>query len=251
MLGKFTDAITSTECLAAFLGALAAFLLEAWRRWRSDTREQWMAGNEAVFALAQMYSLVVGIHRQQFEEQIARFKREHGRDPNYSEFLPMEVGESDVMRPRLDALGFLLRSHDPDVLNRLAVVRQQFDVFMHSMRQLNEAQNQWQQSFARVLEQHPSDLKLEQIEDYIGPYLTVRLQTLVQSLQQGLPECAKDLKMVGEQLSESLSFSFPAKMISRFAHIERTGPVLPPGVKKPKLWRRCVRAISRVLRRMT
>lgn len=252
MANGMADQSLLDQSFAAFFGALAAFLLEALRRWRSERREKWMAGNAAVFALAQMYSLVVGLHRQQFLDQIERFKKERGREPNYSEFLPLEVGKNEVMRPRLDDLGFLLRSYDPDVLNRLSVVIQRYDVLINAMHQLNHAQNQWQQAYAKILNDYAGDLRVEQIEDLIGPYLTVRLQMLVQSLQQVLPDCAKELKTVGEQLSEALSFAFPTRMVSKFEHIERNDPTeLPPSMKRPSLWRRCLRSMSRAIRRIT
>lgn len=238
------------QSLAAFFGVFAAFLLEALRRWWADKRLQRAAGNEAVFALAQMYQMTVGMNRQQFTVQIEESKKVKGREPNYSEFLPMEMADTNVLHPRFESLGFLLSSNDPDLLNRLSVACQEFDALLSAMRQLNLAQNEWQRIYASILQQFSGDLKLEQIEPLVGPYLTFRLQSLVYSLQQRLPESSEQLRVVGRQLTEALSLNFPFGAVSQFDHIERNRPFdVPSSARRPRTWRLFVRAAFRLGRR--
>ncbi len=244
------EIITSTECIAAFVGALAAFALAAIAQRRTDKRAQWMAGNEAIFALAQMSSVVIGLNRQQFDDQIGYSKEVRGREPNYTEFWPVEAGTGDVLRPRLDALGFLLQSHNPDLLNRLAVVVQTFDVMMKVMDQLHLAQNQFQQALATQLPNLPGTVTLTALEDLLSPYLMARLKALVEGAQAGLPDCAKELQEIGKQLSEAMSYSFPARKTASFELIERERPTqVPTSAGKPRLWRRVVRVLSRLGRK--
>lgn len=251
IIDKLGSAITSTESLAAFLGVFAAFSLEALRRWRSERLARLAAGNEAVFALSQMYSYAIEMYRQQFEEQVERFKTKREREPNYSEFWPVEGDAADVARLRIDCLGFLLRSHDPDLLNRLATVNQWFGVMAGNMNQLRSAQHGWQQAVEKAFRETfiGDTISLEQMEDLVGPYLSVRLKRLTEGLRQELPQCANQIKTVGEQLSEVLSFMFPTKGVSRFGALDRKdATTLPPDITMPSRWRRCVRAITRFLR---
>jgi hypothetical protein len=244
------DIVTSTESVAAFAGALSAFALAATGKWLANRRVEWMAGNEAIFAIAQMYSLIVGLKRQQFDEQIDRFTREKGREPNYTEFLPVEGGAGDVLRPKLDALGFLLQSHDPDLLNRLAIVVQKFDVMMNAMRELSVTQNQFQQALEARLPNLPGGITLPALEDNIGPYIMTRLMMMVEATRTGLPDCATDLEEIGKQLSDTISYSFPLWRVSKFEAIERERPTeVPSTAGKPRVWRRVVRFFSRIGRK--
>jgi len=246
----FIEIITSTECIAAFAGALAAFALAGVAQWFANRRTEWKAGNEAVFAVAQMYSLVVGLKRQQFDDQIARFVAEKGWEPDYTRFRPVEGATGDVLRPRLNALGFLLQSHDPDLLNRLAVVVQKFDVMMSAMRALSVTQNQFQQELEARLPDLPLEFTLTELEDKIGPYIMTRLMNLVEATREGLPDCAIDLQEIGKQLSDSVSYCFPIWKVSKFEPIERERPTdIPPTAEKPRLWRRVVRVLSRLGRK--
>lgn len=247
---SWTDVATSTESIAAFTGALAAFALAAIGKWFANRRAEWMAGNEAIFAVAQMYSQIVGLSRQQFDEQIEHSKKTRGREPNYTEFLPVEVGEGDVLRPKLEELGFLLQTYDPDLLNRLAVVIQKFDVMMHVMRQLNLTQNQFQQAFAALLVHFSGGVTLTALEDNLSPYLMSRLKALVEGARTGLPDCAADLKEIGKQLGETIAYSFPTRRVAKFEAIEREQPTqVPTTAGKPRIWRKVVRFLSRIGRK--
>ena len=71
----------STEFWAALFGALAAFLLEALRRWAADRKHQLAAGNEAVFALAQMHRLATAIYNQAYLDRAAEVRWSQKREP--------------------------------------------------------------------------------------------------------------------------------------------------------------------------
>ena len=107
-LAKLLEALGSTECLAAFLGAFAAFMLEALRRWRSDRLANIAIGKEAVLSLAQMYSHITAVFNQQFIDQRQAFEGEHHRQPNYAEIVPLEANLANALRLQPERLGFLI-----------------------------------------------------------------------------------------------------------------------------------------------
>lgn len=252
MLDKFVNAITSTECLAAFLGALAAFWLEAIRRWRADRLSELSAGNEAIFALCQMFTHTANINNQMFVAHAEEFRDKSGRDPNYAEILPMQVSADRVLRLQLDKLGFLLRSHDPDVLNRLAVTALDFDVMMKLLEDRNALHLEWQRESARALATPNllDPVPFEQLEQLVGIHRSFLLRHMTDGLRERLPECAANLERIGKQVHDALSLMFPTRRTYRFERHERPDAVAaPPSTAKPRLWRRCVRAIAKALRK--
>ena len=241
---QLVTALTSTEALAAFLGACAAFLLEALRRWRSDRLTNLAAGNEAVFALSQMYTLVTNLHNQMFVDRIPEVRKVLGRDPTYIEFLPIEAGSDDIIRVPLDRLGFLLRSYEPDILNRVAACAREFGVLMRLLTQRNLAHVQWQQASGQVYARMPvgTELTIGQLENAVGLDLSYRLRMMTEHLHMGLANCAGDLKLVADQLTYTLSMTFPTQRVSHFEAIPREkGMQLPAAARPPRLWRRIVR----------
>lgn len=252
MLEKFIEAVTSTECLAAFLGALAAFALEAIRRWRADRLAELAAGNEATFALCQMFTHTANIYNQKFVTHAKEFRDKSGRDPNYAEIFPMQVSADRVFRLQLDKLGFLLRSHDPDVLNRLAVTALDFDVLMKLLEDRNALHLEWQRESARVLATPnlPDPIPFQLLEQLVGIHRSFLLRHMTDGLRERLPECSANLERIGEQLNDALSLMFPTRRTYRFKRRERQDAVSPPpSTAKGRLWRRCVRAIAKTLRK--
>jgi hypothetical protein len=251
VLDKFIDAITSTECLAAFLGVLAAFLLEAIRRWRADRLAELAAGNEAIFALCQMFTHTANINNQMFVAHSAEFRDKSGRHPTYAEILPMQVSADRVLRLQLDRLGFLLRSHDPDVLNRLATTALDFDVLMKLLEERNAQHLEWQRESARALATPhlPDPVPFEMLEQLVGIHRSFLLRHMTDGLRERLPECAENLERISKQVTDAVSLMFPTRRTYRFERRERSDAVAPPpATSKGRLWRRCVRAIAKALR---
>lgn len=250
MLDNFIKAITSTEFLAAFFGAFTAFLLEAMRRWRSDRLANLASGNEGVFALAQMYTMVTNINNQMFVDRIPEVTKLLGRPPDYVEFLPMHAGNTQSMRLRVDKLGFLLDTYDPDILRRIASCDGDFAVLMDTLEQRNQAHVEWQQRSAQAAAGlfTGQPITLGQLKEAVGLDLSLRLRAYTENLQQGLPQCAENLKSAGGQLTKVLAMTFPTRRVNSFVEAKRTNAVLPVPNVKPRLWRRFVRGCYRVAR---
>jgi hypothetical protein len=252
-LAKLLAALGSTECLAAFLGAFAAFMLEALRRWRSDRLANVATGKEAVLSLAQMYSHITAVSNQQFADQRKAFEENHGRQPNYVEILPLEANLAGALRLQPDRLGFLISSHDPDLLNRLVAVDHFFGVLVSLLERRNEAHLEWQRkSFTFISTTRlPDPISFEAIETGAGMDLSRRLKQMTEELESGLPESSRQLQIMAKQLTDVLSLMYPTKSATSLgvSEVRKTDVTTPPANAKPRLWRKVVRYISRKLRR--
>jgi hypothetical protein len=253
MYEAVVKAMTSTECLAAFLGAFAAFLLEALRRWRSDRLAQLAAGNEAMFALSQMYTYVVNVRDQLFIDRETELLPILGRQPHYFEYLPIEIAPEDVGRIKLDTIAYLFRSHDPDLLNRLAGGDREFSMMMKTIIQRNAAQYEFQRRTTEIelqLKQAGAPLTIPNVEHAMGADRVATLKHLTAVLKEGLPRCGEDLVVLMKQLHDVLSLQFPTQPVTGFDPVSRPhGVSEPPKEAKAPRWRLIVRVLYRLVSR--
>jgi hypothetical protein len=243
------DILSSKEFWSALFGALAAFLLEALRRRAADRKYELAAGNEAVFALAQMHTLATLIFNQQFKDREIEVRRSQHREPIYFEFLPMVVPWNASIKLPLDRLGFILASYHPDLLNRLAAVDREFAAVLQTVTERNIQHGEFRRRFVD-LPKSSETIRPELIEKLVGVDVCEPLRTTTEALRRGLPRCAEHARLAGKQLSEMLSYHFPLGRISRFTPIVRTTAVDAPEVTAPA-WRRAVRSLVTRLRRPT
>jgi hypothetical protein len=204
-----------------------------------------------VFALLQMFTQAANVYRQKFVVRSAEVRKMTGSDPNYSQILPMELATRQIPRLQLEKLGFLLRSHDPDILNRMAVTAMDFEVLMNLLEKRNVAHLEWQRASEPVFADPtlPGPISIEVLEDRIGAQRSVMLKLMTDELRERLPECAGNLERIGKQLTDVLSLMYPSHRINRFDRLERQDAVAPPpSTPKARLWRRAVRAVARTLR---
>jgi hypothetical protein len=253
MLANIVEWITSKDFFvaffAAFFGALSAFLFEAYRSWRSDRHKDLVAGNEAIFALSQMYTHATNINNQLFKDRAKLVQQLAGRDPFYFEFMPMEIAAEQVPRVQLDRLLFLLRSHAPDLLNRLAGIDREFGVIMKFLEHRNEAQKEFQRKTNDAWVPDLRGATLGQLQELAGPELCQRLEKMTENLRMGLPTCASDLMAMTKQVTDVLKFEFPFSIVAGFDPIERDSGFAVLEDEKPRTWRRLVRWLSRLARK--
>jgi hypothetical protein len=243
------EILTSKEFWSALFGALAAFLLEALRRRAADRKHELAAGNEAVFALAQIHTLATLIFNQAFKDREAEVRRAQHREPTYFEFLPMIIPWNASIKLSLDRLGFVLASYHPDLLNRLAAVDREFAAVIQAVTERNTQYNEFRRRFVG-LPKSSQAIRPEMIEDLVGVDVREPLRTTTEALRRGLPRCAEHAHLAGKQLSEMLSYHSPLARVSRFTPIARTTALDAPHVTAPA-WRRAVRGLVTRLRRPT
>lgn len=245
---------TSVEFWAALFGALggavAAFLLEALRRWAADGKRELATGNEAVFALAQMHTLSTLLFNQVFKDREAVVRQAQNREPVYFEYLPMGVPSNASIKLPLDRLGFILGSYHPDLLNRLAAVDREFASVFETLTERNIQQREFQRRHAELLKSTPAGAPQHILEQLIGADLCAQLKHNTEYLKRNLPRCTEHALAAGAQLTEMLSYQFPVGRITNFAPIPRTTAVDAPAVTAPA-WRRAIRGLVTRYRRPT
>jgi hypothetical protein len=234
---------------AAFFGAVAAFALEALRRRGERHRENLAAGNEATMVLAQMYSVLRNYNQQAFIDRATEVRKELlrqgvNREPVYIEYLPITVAWNERSELPMNRLGFLLRSHDADILNRLSMVERGFLTVLATTRLRNEIHYKYQErarSIMRPGEAVPSHV----VEELVGFDLAMQLKQLTEQLKADIPRTVEGLLSLSGQLVGVLGLVFPTGRVARFKPI--TVPVEglspPANTKKAAWWRRLLRAL--------
>jgi hypothetical protein len=238
------EIFASKEFWAAFWGAVTAFALEAMRRWRSERRHQAAAGNQAVFVLAQMYITLASLQRTLIDDRAQLLRNLEGREPHYFEYQAMSLWWNPDMRLPMDRLGFLLKSYDPDLLNRMSSIEHSFFTILDTLEKRTAAHLEFTGAASLRFGAHlprPAEL-----EEAVGPDLSLRLRGLTESLLQHLPATLPLVSKIAGQISETLGLVFP---LTRFIGMEPT--IQPftaerPPSAVPPTWRRLVRQAGRV-----
>lgn len=242
------EILTSKECLAAFLGAFSAFLLEALRRWHVGRGKDLSAGNETIFTLAQYYTVLRSIYKQGFEDRAERVRKATGQEPNYLQYGPMGTSWSPTLRVPLDRVGYLLSSYAPDILDRVAMAERDALGLLAMLDRRNALHIEFQRRAAEIRSIKGSDLPIEELEEKISRDVLVQLRQLTEALQSRMPECWCHLKIVADQVGDVLAYHFPTSHPARFGEaVEPFEPFSRPLAEPPR-WRRLVRWANRPLR---
>lgn len=232
---------TTTEFWAALFGALAAFMLEAMRRWLQDRRANLAAGNEAVFVMAQMYTVAKNAHQQLFEDRAKVVREGTGREPFYFEYLGADVVWNPSDHVQTSKLGFILRSHNPDVLNSVAAVDRAFFNLLGALEAHKRLQVEFQLRSASVVGSGAAPLPV--VEAAVGQPICLQLRDLTNFLQNDMPKDAQLIHEIARQLSETLTLIFPTGRVTRFQQVPRRLAGTPVTGVKAAAWRRAVRAV--------
>jgi hypothetical protein len=239
-----------SEFAAAFFGAVAAFLLEALRRRHEERKADLAAGNEAIMVLAQMYSVLRNYNQQAFVDRAIEVHRRMGREPVYIEYLPMTVAWSERSTLPMNRLGFLLESHDEDILNRLSACERGFLTMLATNDLRNKVHLQFQERARTVL--GPNDAVPGQVvEESVGMDLALQLKQLTSHLISDVPRTIDDLLSLAKQLRGVLDLEFPTGRTIGFSPIAAPTEGLSPTVstRKAVWWRRRLRALVNRWRR--
>jgi hypothetical protein len=245
-----SDSTPYAEFGAAFFGAVAAFALEAIRRWREERRKELRAGNEAIFVLSQMYSVMRNFHQQAIVDRAAFVRQGVGREPKYLEYIPFAIAWNPQTVLPISSLGFLLESHEPDVLNRLAQVERAFLSVLEVNVRRSQVHVQFQERARAVLgpaQEMPSD----ELEAKVGFDLAMQLQQFTAHMLEDVPRTRDGLLEMGKQLRSVLELEYPLGRIVGFTPFDNPveGLSPPTNLRRPSLWRRWLRTIVNLKRR--
>lgn len=225
----------------AFAGAIAAFLLGLLAQWRAASNANRSAGNLAIVTLAEMYSEAKALQDTLFTRQLPVLRNFLGREPLYFEYKAV-IDVPQVSHLAVESLGFLADSHDPDILARLAALRNHYAAMLKlaGTHQTLHAELQ-----ARVARQDPSGRtawRAEEIPGIAGADVMLQLKSMVESLQSGLPESCAAILVVGNQLRDVLRYQLPLRSFLRFIPEDRGNiSTAAAHAGSPAAWRRALR----------
>ena len=237
-----SDTLPFAEFGAAFFGAVAAFALEAMRRWREDRRKDLRAGNEAIFVLSQMYSVTRNFHDQAIVRRAEFVRSEMKREPQYFEYIPCAIAWNPQTRLPMTRLNFLLECHDPDILNRLSQVERAFLGALETNIKRNQVHEQFQERARSVLTRQQG-VPSREVEERVGMDLTLQLQQLTAYMLSDTPRTRDDLLDMGSQLHAVLEQEYPISRVAWFTPFEKPveGFSPPANGRQAPRWKRWVK----------
>jgi hypothetical protein len=246
----FPDLISNPEFWSALFGALAAFLLGVVATWWTGTKQKQAAANLTLISLAQMYSLAENLRYQLFVTEPIDFKNATGTNPFTFQIRALVGLGSEQPRLRLDDLGYLADSHDPDILNRLLSVERMFQSMMELVRRHADLQGLLQNRLVQIDPTGTQQIPLQDLPGAVGIKLLCEIDDTVKGLERGLPETKDGLFAVGKQLRDVLRHQFLLRRFLGFSpELARQSVDYAPPDSHPAFWRRVVRWCNDFLRK--
>lgn len=230
----------------AFAGAVAAFALGALGQWRAAANSRRSAGNQAILALAEMWSEAKAMYAAMFLSQDEELERVLRRKPHYFEYRAVMDLRTESPRLDIESLDFLVDSTDPDILMRLSVARTEFGVMLKLAATHERLQIELQKRIAQSDPRPDAPYRAEEIRRLGGPDLIAQLEAVTQTLQGRIKELTESLPRLLQDLRSVLMYALPSRSFAQFVPADRgklsesTAPTL-----KAALWRRVVRSVRR------
>lgn len=245
---KLLDGSEFWSALAgALAGAIAAFALGALAQWRGRVNARRSAGNLAIIALAEMYSEAKAISDAIFG-QIPALTQTLGRPPHAYEFSAAMDAKTVPPPFDIEQLGFLADSHDPDILLRLIVAKNDFGAMLKIVANHERLQLELQRRMGIVSAKIRPPPSTDDVPELAGMDVIVQLEATVNGLQSILPDLIDALKRVGDELRDVLLYQLPWGSFLRFVPQDR-GRLSEAKLHavKPARWRRLIRGVRRLV----
>jgi len=186
-------------------------------------------------------------YQQTFEERAKKVRAQVGREPLYVEYIPVAVNWNPELRVPLDRIGYLLGSHAPDIISRVAMAERDARGLLGQIERRAVLHVEFQRRATEVERAAKKKPAFGELEIAVGRDLTVQLRQLTEILIGRLPACCALLKAVGDQLGEVLAFQFPLSRPIRFVEETKIAREANPTLPKAALWRRILRLANRPL----
>ncbi len=232
--------LSSTEFWAALFGALAAFLLEAIRRRRNENLANATAINLTLSRLGQMYNLLKNYHDQAFVEPMQQLRTTLGHEPSPILFKPLVgMGEPDLRIPH-EQLGVLMRSHDPDIVNRIYGAERGYLGFLAQMREHTSLHHKLQHRMSAGGFDANAMVPVEVVQRLVGYDLFKQVEDIAMALRDQLPQTYREILEIQSQLHGVAKAHFPTRKFIRIKPIDRSPISKIHNTRKPNWWRRIV-----------
>ena len=231
----------------AFAGAITAFALGSFGKWRAAANAKRAAGNLAIFTLADMYSEAKVMHEAVFVAQRTELERLLRREPRYFEYRPVMDLRTQLPSLDVEGLGFLVDSTDPDILMRLLVARNDFATMLRVADVHEKLHLEHQRQVAQSDHRGKIPYRIEEISAVSRPDLIAQLEATIQTLEARLQELVEALPKLMEDLRTVLSYVLPTRSFLEFIPGDRGRLSQGRSIAvKPVLWRRAARYVRRL-----
>ena len=205
----------SSLVLGTGFGALLAFEFERWQRRREERNDHYLAAKYAHFALIQQYSLLRNLAAQHLTSLADNENRWWILHPIQS---PPQSFSIDF-----SSLAFVLRSQDPDLLNRLAVTQDRFSTLMRLLDQRSDLHAQFQERMALLQREGAFTGGMfaldQETATIIGPHLLAQLRQTTDLLFEGVPEAQEFITARLKELEDFVRKEFPKERAPRYQEL--------------------------------
>ena len=235
------DSTTSSALLGALVGASVAFIAEVYLRWRERLRKEQDAVNSCLLILGQMWNTLVTLKRFLYDEPSQRVRDSSGREPHPMELVPLSGYPESRLCIDPGSLSFLLRTHDPDIANRVAAAAFDFECRLAGEIRRSEYHRQVRDKLQSAGLPVGTPVPIPQVTAAVGQALIQQLIDATEAQMRDFPICIDRLYNTANELSDIARLHYPTRRFVKF----RSKSTTPRPVRKARLWRRCVRALTR------
>lgn len=185
---------------AAYFGAKYAFKLQNEREKQASDAIDVKAANSVIFELARTYNKFTAIKKQ--------FIDPHRNDPErHLVIMPVAGMSWEPPKFNYDAISFLFRSSDPNLLGTLSLVEQEITSTLDFIKERSRMHVEvLQPAVERLSERIGEQVTLRQIEDELGKRLaaTLRLTTtfMIEGVDDVLAGCKQHIAQIKSQTQQ-------------------------------------------------
>jgi len=202
---------------AAFLGALAAFLLQDWRNKRREDARKRSAVNRAIFDLSMLWNDL-----EQYRKEIIEPVR-----TSSAPWLNMQANVSTQFHNlsfNFDELFFLVDAEKADLLQKLFLEESRYRITLDIIEERSKIVLSWLQPKMESLG-YTKDGKIDikELESKLGPDLTYKLKSLTDAIIQFIDENLTSMYALNSEFTAEMEALFEGKKVLKVQYETKTG----------------------------
>ena len=201
---------------AAFLGALAAFLLQDWRNKRKEEDKKRIAVNRAIFDLSELWNAL-----EQYRKEII----EPIRNTN-APWLNMQANISTQFLSisfNIDELFFLADTENAQLLQKLYMEEHRYCITIDLIEERsNLVLNRLQPKMESLGYTKDGEVKLGELEKQLGPDLTYKIKSLTDAIIKFVDENVASMENLNTEFTSEMKKLFKDKKILEVQYVKET-----------------------------
>ena len=201
---------------AAFLGALAAFLLQDWRNKRVEEARKRSAVNRAIFDLSMLWNAL-----EQYRKEIIEPVRKSN-----APWLNMQANVSTQFQNasfNFDELFFLVDAEKAELLQKLFLEESRYRITIDLIEERSKIVLNWLQPKMEALDcTRDTKLNLQELESKLGPDLTFKLKSLTGAIIQFVDENLASMYALNSEFTAAMETLFEGKKVLKVQYETKT-----------------------------